>query len=177
VIDAIQRSRELTRQLAELGRGDDARAEPILLDNAVAAASDWLRAMPRQGQQVDVVPGAAGIRVRLDPTHLDQILMNLVGNALDATRAGCTVRVTTEVVTDDDGRDAVLTVRDDGVGIDADTRRRIFEPYFTTKRGAGTGLGLAIVHALAERAGGFIDVESAPGKGTVVTVHLPVAEE
>jgi signal transduction histidine kinase len=66
-------------------------------------------------------------------------------------------------------------VSDDGVGIDEATRARIFEPYFSTKRDEGTGLGLAIVHALMERAGGFIEVESAPGKGTTVTLHFPVA--
>lgn len=175
VLEAIQRSRELTRQLAELGRGGDAPAAPIALDGSLRAAEDWLRAMPRHGQAIELAL-AGETRVRLDPTHLDQILMNLVGNALDATRNGGTVRIVTEVVSGVDGRDAVLRVSDDGVGIDDATRPRIFEPYFSTKRDEGTGLGLAIVHALVERAGGFIRVESAPGKGTSVAIQLPVVE-
>ena len=171
VLDAIARSRELTRQLAELGRGESAPAEPMTLDPAVGAAGDWLRAMPRHGQTVEVALGAGDARVRFDPTHLDQVLMNLVGNALDATRNGGGVRIATSAV----GDEAVLSVTDDGVGIDEAARPRIFEPYFSTKREEGTGLGLAIVHALVERAGGFIHVESTPGKGTTVRLHLPVA--
>ena len=177
VVEVIRRSRELTRQLADLGRGDDAPVGPIELDQAIGAAAQLLRAMPRRGQQIEIEPGAPGVRVRIDRTRLDQVLINLVGNALDATQEGCTVRVATSVIDDDaQGGYAVLRVTDDGAGIDDDTRPRIFEPYFTTKRAdEGTGLGLAIVHAFIQRAGGFILVDSAAGKGTSVAVHLPVA--
>jgi signal transduction histidine kinase len=175
ILDAISRSRELTRQLADLGRGADAPTETIALDTNVGAAADFLRAMPRRGQKLEVELGAADSRVRFDRTHLDQVLINLVGNALDATREGCTVRIATSVVDGDDGKFAVLRVSDDGTGIDEATRPRIFEPYFTTKRDAGTGLGLAIVHALVERVHGFILVESVAGRGTSVSVFLPVA--
>jgi two-component system cell cycle sensor histidine kinase/response regulator CckA len=171
VLDAIARSRELTRQLAELGRADAAPAAPIGLDVAVGAAGDWLRAMPKHGQQIELALAAGDARVCIDPTQLDQVVMNLVGNAVDATRNGGTIRIATRVT----GDDAVLTVSDDGIGIDEATRPRIFEPYFSTKREEGTGLGLAIVHALVERAGGFIQVESAPAKGTTVAIHLPIA--
>ncbi len=171
VLDAIQRSRELTRQLAELGRAETTPAAPLGLDVAIGAAGDWLGAMPKHGQRIDLELGAGDVRIRFDPTHLDQVVMNLVGNALDATRNGGTVRVATRAT----GDDVVLSVSDDGVGIDEATRSRIFEPYFSTKRDEGTGLGLAIVHALVERAGGFIQVESAPGKGTTVAIHFPIA--
>lgn len=173
VVDAVQRSGELTRQLAELGRGGDAPAEEIALDPNVGAAADFLRAMPRRGQRIELDLAAGDIRVRFDRTHLDRVLMNLVGNALDATREGCTVRIATSVVDGDDGKFAVLRVSDDGTGIDEATRPRIFEPYFTTKRDEGTGLGLAIVHALVERVGGFILVDSTAGRGTSVSVFLP----
>lgn len=175
VIDTIHRSRELTRQLAELGRTGDAASTTILLDAGVGTAADFLRSMPRKGQHIEVALGAGDARVRFEPTHLDQVLMNLVGNALDATCEGCTVHVVTSVADEPDGRVAVLRVSDDGAGIDAATKERIFEPYFTTKPQTGTGLGLAIVHALVERAGGFIQVDSAPGTGTTVEIHLPLA--
>jgi two-component system, cell cycle sensor histidine kinase and response regulator CckA len=171
VVDTIQRSRELTRQLAELGRNGDAAKATVALDAAVSVAADFLRAMPRRGQRIDVELGAGDTRIQLDQTHLDQMLMNLVGNALDATHDGCAIRIATR--RGDDG-EVVLTVSDDGDGIDDATRPRIFEPYFTTKEQKGTGLGLAIVHALVERAGGFIQVESARGKGTTVAIHLPI---
>ncbi|MEO6029998.1 MAG: ATP-binding protein [Candidatus Binatia bacterium] len=173
LVETVQRSSDLTRQLAELGREGDAPAEAIALDASVGAAADFLRAMPRRGQGIELEPSAGDVRVRFDRTHLDQILMNLVGNALDATCEGCTVRIATSLVDGDDGRFAVLRVSDDGTGIDAATRPRIFEPYFTTKRDEGTGLGLAIVHALVERAGGFILVDSTAGSGTSVSVVLP----
>ncbi len=175
LIEAIDRSRELTRQLAELGRRGDTPTATIALDASIVTAADFLRAMPRRGQRIELALGAGDVRVRFEPTHLDQVLMNLVGNALDATCEGCTVRIATSVVDDPGGRSVVLRVTDDGAGIDDETRPRIFEPYFTTKAHAGTGLGLAIVHALVERAGGFIHVESAPGKGTIVALHLPLA--
>jgi K+-sensing histidine kinase KdpD len=176
VIDTINRSRELTRQLAELGRNGETSDATIALDQSVAVAADFLQAMPRRDQRIEVELAAPGARVRLAPTQLDQMLINLVGNALDATREGCTVRITTTLVDEGDGRFVVLRVRDDGAGIDEVTRPRIFEPYFTTKQQEGTGLGLAIVHALVERGGGFIQVESAPGKGTTVAVHLPLVD-
>jgi two-component system, cell cycle sensor histidine kinase and response regulator CckA len=175
VVDAIHRSRELTRQLAELGRNGETPAESIVLDQSVEAAADFLRAMPRRGQRIELDLAAPDARVLLGRTHLDQILINLLGNALDATQEGCTVRIQTGFVGADDGRNVLLRVSDDGAGIDDETRPRIFEPYFTTKRHEGTGLGLAIVHALVERAGGFIQVESAPSRGTTVSIHLPLA--
>jgi signal transduction histidine kinase len=177
VVDSIRRSRELTRQLAELGRDGDTPPEPTLLDATVGAAEGLLRSMPLHGQRIELALGAAKIRVGLDRTRLEQVLVNLVGNALDATQGGGTVRIATSVVAGDESGYAVLSVSDDGAGIDEETRPRIFEPYFTTK-GAheGTGLGLAIVHALVERAGGFILVDSAAGRGTSIAIHLPIVE-
>ena len=87
------------------------------------------------------------------------------------------MRVTTATADGADGRYAVLRVVDQGHGIDDETRPHIFEPYFTTRSGSnGCGLGLATVHALVHGAGGFVEVESEPGRGTTVAVHLPVAD-
>jgi signal transduction histidine kinase len=177
VVDAIHRSRELTRQLSELGRNGGKTGETIALDPSVEVAADFLRAMPRKSQRLELDLAAGGVRVRLARGHLDRLLINLVGNALDATCEGCTVRIGTSLVDGAEGRYVVLRVSDDGAGIDEVTRPHIFEPYFTTKRQEGTGLGLAIVHALVERAGGYIQVDSAPGKGTSVAIHLPIVEE
>jgi signal transduction histidine kinase len=177
VVDAIRHTSELTRQLAELGRDGDVPDEPTLLDATISAAAGILRSMPRRSQRIELDLGAADARVRLDRTRLEQVLINLVGNALDATQEGCTVRISTGVVVDDHGCGAVLRVADDGAGIDEEARPRIFEPYFSTKGSdEGTGLGLAIVHAVVERAGGFIVLDSAAGSGTTVAIHLPVVD-
>jgi two-component system, cell cycle sensor histidine kinase and response regulator CckA len=149
--------------------------EPLGLDTVVGAAAELLHAMPRQGQRVDVQLGAGTATVRLDRVRLEQLLVNLVANALDATGAGGVIRIETEAESGPEGDWALLRVADDGSGIDDAARPHIFEPYFTTKREGGCGLGLAIVHSVVQRAGGFITVDSALGRGTTFTVHLPNA--
>ncbi|MCC7072486.1 MAG: response regulator [Deltaproteobacteria bacterium] len=106
--------------------------------------------------------------VRAAPSQVEQIVMNLVLNARDALEQKGTITVATDVV---DGG-ARLTVSDTGVGMTPETARRMFEPFFTTKA-TGTGLGLATVHSLVTQLGATIDVQSAPGAGTVVTVTFP----
>jgi two-component system cell cycle sensor histidine kinase/response regulator CckA len=175
ILDTVRHSREMTRQLAELGRGPEEPAEPAVLDHVVGGAGDLLRAMARDGQEVILTLAAGGTRVLVDRASLERVLTNLVANALDASRAGDRVTVETATVNGADRTYAVVRVTDQGHGIDEHTRPMIFEPYFTTRQQAGgCGLGLAIVHVTAQRAGGFIDVDSEPGRGTTVTVHLPV---
>lgn len=123
---------------------------------------------------------------RLDITHAQQILLNLVLNARDAMPTGgqisvetgnCKLEVLTESVL---GRAThaslpcvLFSVQDDGCGMDETTRAHIFEPFFTTKGGKGTGLGLATVHEIVTSNGGLMHVSSAPGRGTRVSVLLP----
>jgi CheY-like chemotaxis protein len=113
------------------------------------------------------------------------VIVNLVINSRDAMPAGGTLTVSTEVAEVRSlaggepvmpGRYAVLTVRDTGMGMDAATLARAFEPFFTTKaEGIGTGLGLATVHGIVTQMGGGVAIESEPGRGTVVRIHLPLA--
>ena len=106
-----------------------------------------------------------------DPTQLNQMVLNLVLNARDAMPQGGLIRV--QVDTSDDW--VTLAVVDQGVGIDEETRTRIFEPFFSTKE-TGTGLGLSTVQEIARRHGGQIEVESSPGVGTRFLVRLPRVE-
>jgi len=100
-----------------------------------------------------------------------QVALNLLRNALQATREGGTIRVGVHR----EGDRARLEVADDGVGIAPEHLARIWEPFFTTKGDTGTGLGLGIVKRIVEEHGGTIGVESAPGRGSTFTVELPAS--
>jgi signal transduction histidine kinase len=106
--------------------------------------------------------------VEADSEGLRQVLLNLLGNALEATGAGRNIHVRVSA----SGEQAVLDVDDEGAGIASEDLPRIFDPFFTRTAG-GTGLGLSIVHRTVERHGGRIGVESEPGKGTRVRVVIP----
>lgn len=174
ILDTVRRSRDMIRQLAELGRGSEPDGATLGLDDCIAAVSEIVASLAPDGRRVVFHLDAAGARVRLDASMIERILGNLVSNALAASDPGGSVRVETTV----DGPYAVLRVTDQGHGIDDATRPHIFEPYFTTRaETGGCGLGLAIVHVAVERAGGFVEVDSAPGRGTSIAVHLPVAPD
>lgn len=174
VLDTVRRGRDLTRQLGEIGQPPDDAAESAVLDRVVAGAREMLCSLAPGGCTLTLHLRAAAARVPIDRAALERVLTNLVRNAFDASRKGDTVEVATVTAAGVDGAYAVLRVSDRGHGIDESTRQHMFEPYFTTRRThGGSGLGLAIVHATVQRAGGFIEVESVPGQGTTVAVHLP----
>jgi CheY-like chemotaxis protein/anti-sigma regulatory factor (Ser/Thr protein kinase) len=110
--------------------------------------------------------------VRGSESDLRESLINLLFNAVDAMPQGGTLTVATG--TEDDS--VVIQVRDTGRGMTEEVRQRCFEPFFTTKGERGTGLGLAIVYGIVQRHGGSIDVQSEPGKGTVVVIRLPIPQ-
>ena len=124
--------------------------------------------------------------MKADATQIEQVLMNLCLNARDAMPNGGRMVIETEMVELDDayarfypgvatGRYAVLSVSDTGMGMGAETRERIFEPFFSTKeKRAGAGMGLATVYGIVKQHGGFIHVYSEPGQGSLFRVYLPV---
>jgi signal transduction histidine kinase len=114
--------------------------------------------------------------VRIDPGHLQQVLINLLTNAIEATPAGGRVEVTGARRADEDRPGVVIAVRDTGPGIPENVLPRIFDPFFSTKPARdGAGLGLAICRDLVRSNGSEIDVTSTPGEGTTFTVWLPEA--
>ncbi len=129
----------------------------------------------------------SGLHIRVDPGQLSQIILNLAVNARDAMRAGGQLRLqtSTSVIEEADqasgeidalapGDYAVISVLDDGTGMDEEVRRHLFEPFFTTKKdNNSTGLGLATSYGIVRQSGGSIRIESALGKGTRVDIYLP----
>jgi two-component system cell cycle sensor histidine kinase/response regulator CckA len=124
--------------------------------------------------------------IEADTGQIEQVLMNLLVNAADALRGGGTVTIRTGNATHEEmkgklynpkpGKYVLLTVSDTGVGMDDKTKERIFEPFFTTKEmGRGTGLGLASTYGIIKGHGGFIDVDSQPGKGATFSIYLPAS--
>jgi CheY-like chemotaxis protein len=139
------------------------------------------------GENIALVwmPGAALWQVKIDPSQVDQILMNLIANARDAIAGVGTVRIETRNINADvaycaahpgiaPGEYVRLAIADDGCGMDRETLANIFEPFYTTKElGKGTGLGLATVYGIVQQNKGSIHVDSQPGEGTTFTIHLP----
>jgi two-component system, cell cycle sensor histidine kinase and response regulator CckA len=185
---AVDNATTLTSQLLMLSRRQMLQPRVLDLNAALARMEDTLQKMVGQAIELVIVPGPALGSVRIDAAQLDQVVINLVMNACDAMPQGGMLTIeTTNIELDEQqarryagftaGSYVQLAVRDTGSGMDATTRSRLFEPFFTTKsRGRGTGLGLSIVYGLISQSGGHIEVDSAPGRGTVFKIYLPQVE-
>jgi two-component system cell cycle sensor histidine kinase/response regulator CckA len=188
ILDSAERARKLTAQLVAFAGHRPDRSEVIDLVAVVRQMRDLVRGLAGDDVRVEETLSSEPVRVRADWGQLEQVVMNLVVNARDAMPHGGCITIIVKRRTFDDKearalglktRDwAVLKVRDEGVGMDEETRDHIFEPFFTTKGpGKGTGLGLATVHSVVHNHDGRIAVESAPGHGTCMRVLLPPASE
>ena len=172
---AAERGAGLVRRLLDFSRPQPGRPEVLDLNANLTDGAKLLWRIIGEHIRVDVVCAVAPARVRIDPTHFEQVLLNLSLNARDAMPAGGVLTIRTEAGPSADRPSVVLVVTDTGLGMSEEVRGRVFEPFFTTKEpGQGTGLGLAMVHAIVRQAGGEISIASRPGAGTEVRVVLPV---
>lgn len=182
---AAERSAGLTRQLLAFARKQIVEPRVLYLDEAVG---DMLKMHRRLvGEDIEMVwlPGAKDGKVKIDPSQLDQILANLCVNARDAISGAGRVMVQSNhvVITEQyaeeqpgvrPGNYVVLSVSDNGCGMDDEEQKHIFEPFYTTKEiGRGTGLGLSTVFGIVEQNNGFLEVRSQKEIGTTFRIYLP----
>jgi signal transduction histidine kinase/CheY-like chemotaxis protein len=184
---AAERAANLTRQLLAFSRQQMLQPRIINLGDAVAAVHGILRRTIGDDITLITVDEPELGNVRADPTQVEQVLLNLVINARDAMPDGGRITIETknvDLVSDlvlipleelaiPRGSYVYLSVTDTGVGMDAATRARIFEPFFSTKDAGGTGLGLATVYGIVKQSGGYITCTSEPGTGTTFAIYLP----
>ncbi len=186
--DAVREATTLTRQLLRFSRREVTTHEAIHPAAVVEGLADALRQVGGPGIRLELVVDHHAGWVRFDPGGLERIVMDLVMNAHDAMPAGgnVTIRVDRMDLPDagpDDpalppGARVRLAVTDTGSGMTEEVQRHLFEPFFTTKpRRIGTGLGLATMHSAVTRIGGTVDVTSAAGRGTTVSLLLPLAAD
>ena len=185
IAKAARRASDLTRQLLAFSRKQVIKPHVLDLNQVVTGLERMLRRVVGDDVTLTIRRADDLGQTLADPGQLEQVLMNLVVNARDAMPTGGSLVIETRnAELGPDGAPerpggpasgyVVLSVTDSGVGMDEATRTRIFEPFFTTKdQGKGTGLGLSTVWAIARQSGGLVEAESAPGRGTTLTVYLP----
>jgi len=179
------RASDMTRQLLAFSRKQMLQPTAVDVSAAVLVLENMLRRLIGEDIELAIhAPVGAGMAF-VDPTQLEQVILNLVVNARDAMPDGGHITIETASVELDEGYASLnpgvkpgpyvrLTVSDTGAGMDRATQERIFDPFFTTKeQGKGTGLGLSTVYGIVQQSGGSISLRSAPGAGTTFKIHLP----
>ncbi|MFN8586876.1 MAG: PAS domain S-box protein [Candidatus Eisenbacteria bacterium] len=188
VLDAASRATRLTRQLLAYSRQQVLSPRVLDLTVVVDQMSAMLRRLIGEDYRLTVEHASGPCWARVDPSQIEQVLLNLLVNARDAMPGGGPIVLRTEhgAVAESEalvlagprsGPAVRLCVRDEGAGMSSDVQARAFDPFFTTKPlGQGTGLGLSTVYGIVQQSGGAVWLDSAPGRGTSVWIALPQCE-
>ena len=186
ILEAAERATHLTKELLLFSRKQESERRPVDLNNIITKTEKFLHRIIGEDILLKRMPHDLPLLILADSNQLEQVLMNLAVNARDAmSRGGELILRTEEVVLDNTfaathgygqpGAYALLSVSDDGTGMDKATQERIFEPFFSTKEvGMGTGLGLSVVYGIIKQHDGFITVYSKPGQGSTFSIYLPL---
>jgi PAS domain S-box-containing protein len=190
MIKAASRAADVTQQLLAYSRQQVFQIQVLNLNEVVHQLTPALNRLVGSDRQLAIRHAPSPVWVRADKSQLEQVIINLVANARDATGTDGLVIIET-------GRENLhpeqlpersdeltsgpyvrLSVRDNGSGMTPEVAARVFEPFFTTKPvGQGTGLGLSMVYGIVKQTGGFPDITTAPGEGTTVAIYLPAVSE
>lgn len=188
ILKSSETATHLIQGLLAFSRKQPANPQPLNLNGIIRETESLLVKLIRENIRLKTVLTEKECVVMADVGQLEQVLMNLATNARDAMPEGGDLVVRTDIFDVDDvfikahgygesGRYVLMSFSDTGVGMDENTKLRIFEPFFTTKEvGKGTGLGLASIYGIVKQYHGYIDVDSAPGKGATFRIYLPLIE-
>jgi two-component system cell cycle sensor histidine kinase/response regulator CckA len=186
---ATERAVSLVDQLLAFGRRQSLAPEVLDVNATIIELEHILRGLTGDVVSFQLVLDPEVARVRADPSQLQQALVNVVVNAREAMRLGGRMRISTANLTlaatslppglgAKPGPYVRISIEDNGAGMNEEVASRAFEPFFTTKESAGaSGLGLSTVYGIVAQSGGFVRIETAPGRGTIVHVHLPAVDE
>lgn len=188
IVHAAESASGMVRQLLAFSRRQALKPTVLEMNRTIEQMEKILQQLVGDAVRLVLDLAEEPLLVKLDPTAFEQIVMNLCSNARDSMRQGGTLTIRSKLIIADEafreahpaitaaGPMVRLSVSDTGQGIDPEVAAHIFEPFFTTKRsGQGTGLGLAVVYGLVKQHDGYVDVETAHGKGT--TFHVYVASQ
>jgi signal transduction histidine kinase len=190
--DAVQkaaaRAAMLTRQLTAYGRKQLLRPEILDLDRVIHGMNEMFHHLLPTNVTLEIAPCGRAPMVKADSGQLEQVIMNLVVNAIDAMPLGGALSLRTSTFFQESaetefnlelapGKYVQLAITDSGTGMTDVVKSRVFEPFFTTKEvGHGTGLGLAASYGIIKQSGGHIEVSSEIGKGSCFKIYLPLVE-
>jgi signal transduction histidine kinase len=188
IINASEKASGLVQSLLTFGRKQAVNFTSLDINKTITILSDLLRKLLGEYVILKMELASGQLTIMGNITQIEQVLMNLAGNANDAMPYGGSLTISTGTMEINGqfikehgfgrhGRFASVTVTDTGFGIDEDVMKKIFEPFFTTKPvGKGTGLGLSVVYSIVKQHKGYIDVHSELGKGTTFNIYLPLTE-
>lgn len=185
ILKSAERATNLVQGLLAFSRKQGSNQKPAPINSILLPVKNLLSRLIGEDIALDIIPAKKDCIVMADSGQMEQVLINLATNARDAMPNGGKLTIQADIVElgsefirthgyGETGEYARISVFDTGIGMDKETQQRIFEPFFTTKEvGKGTGLGLSIVYGIIKQHGGYINVESKPGKGSAFRIYLP----
>lgn len=188
ILGTTERAAKLTQNLLMFSRRQNSNPKPVNLNMIIKCAEQIFLRLVSENIKLETSLTRKDCIIMADSGQIEQVLINLVMNAQDAMPHGGALTISTDSGEIDNefvkthgygktGKYAIIMVSDTGIGMDEETKKKIFEPFSTTREtGKGTGLGLAIVYGIVKQHQGYIHIDSKPGEGTICKIYLPLVE-